>query len=1381
MSISNLDKLVPTKYGWHVRFDKQFDPTWKPFSRPKLRQAIEYVPLFMRYLRVWYKLKRAKRRAHMDFLNPVPLQQIYGAPIGGVGCGTIGRGFRGEFCRYQLVPGLYEFNTVDANTFTVCIRRRNTTTYCQVLTPYRLRKKGLRSWNCAFPRENGHYQALYPQSWTTYDLPNQNIRLLCKQLSPIIPHNYKDSSLPVASFLWYIENLNDEPVEVSLMFTWQAGSASHEFSCRDVSHESVDVTDDEISASGISIKQTLRGMKLEYCIMGKKQSDNTITTRTNFNICSTTDGRDVWLDLTDDGRLTEPQNTRSTAVHTASCVCITTTVEPNSIKTSEFVLAWHMPVINFGLGQRQYRRWYTKFFDIETLTGSTLCVYTMKNRTQWEEDIAKWQQPILDDQSLPEWYKSALFNESYFIADGGTIWLDVSEDTTLPDHVREWGRFGYLEGHEYRMINTYDVHFYASFALIQLWPQLELSIQYDFASSVAYEKRETRTYLFHGRAAHWKTLHTVPHDLGDPDEEPWLLINAYISHDTADWKDLGLKYLLQVYRDYVYTQNKQFLIDVWPTVKMVTDRVKKQDTDGDGLVDNGGFADQTYDAWTATGASAYCGNLHIAALRACVEMARMMDDTNALDEYDVWLKLAKTSYSEKLWNGTYYNYDSSLSRHHDCIMSDQLAGFWYLRLSGHKYDDFEKDRVDSVLNTIFNMNVMTFGQGKLGAVNGMTSLGQLEVVSMQSEEIWTGVTYGLSSTMIMEDLKTQAFVTSEGIYNTCYNVAGLAFQTPEALMRDGHFRSCGYMRALSIWAIQKALELSRLESNTDKCHNTLSKAISIDEKKKKMKTLRDTNNNYSNTIGNTTQQNFSSSILSTNTRQNSMLSNTSLHSNSTITDSDANTYPSLLTQNHLQQQTICRTNQDQLSSNYNTQQTTSNSKFTTQNNNSINSNSLQSPSNPFTSTFNGGDTNQLSSTIQTYLSKFGNNQVFQSDAMNSLFYLQLMNAHTMFMQQLLTNQHNTFSTDYDSIKHNQCSTLLYNQSIPISNIDLPKDIINSGKNSQILQTDSNIFVPKTRPMTQDEIAEHARLVYQRALQRNQLQQHNDLMKHFYDTLNIKQYDSSTNNIIKLVNNNDVPSVPNVGNIATNGTFDVFDTMIASPSSCLSNKEPSINAALSSLSLVSADDVKMMNNIGSILDPSAPVFIPRESRSKLHDEDNDTSCSSSDSDFNDFHYLDQFLEEFYNSDNENDSHLITQKASSSDTTNIGDESSNNNNNNNNNNKHNINSNILGQGDTIQQLTRETTNETLAQSLSTTIEKSEYQYSIYELLNRYRNPRCHLVLPEWSRLSLILPNVCSMRAHTYKIKRYFAYRRRLYENQYLNKDFHVSTTTNISIQG
>jgi hypothetical protein len=41
---------------------------------------------------------------------------LLGAPLGGLGSGTIGRGFKGEFCRFQLVPGLYEFQTAEANT-----------------------------------------------------------------------------------------------------------------------------------------------------------------------------------------------------------------------------------------------------------------------------------------------------------------------------------------------------------------------------------------------------------------------------------------------------------------------------------------------------------------------------------------------------------------------------------------------------------------------------------------------------------------------------------------------------------------------------------------------------------------------------------------------------------------------------------------------------------------------------------------------------------------------------------------------------------------------------------------------------------------------------------------------------------------------------------------------------------------------------------------------------------------------------------------------------------------------------------------------------------------------------------------------------------------
>ena len=46
---------------------------------------------------------------------------MYGAPCGGLGSGTIGRGYKGEFCRFQMVPGMYEYHTVPTDQFIVSI------------------------------------------------------------------------------------------------------------------------------------------------------------------------------------------------------------------------------------------------------------------------------------------------------------------------------------------------------------------------------------------------------------------------------------------------------------------------------------------------------------------------------------------------------------------------------------------------------------------------------------------------------------------------------------------------------------------------------------------------------------------------------------------------------------------------------------------------------------------------------------------------------------------------------------------------------------------------------------------------------------------------------------------------------------------------------------------------------------------------------------------------------------------------------------------------------------------------------------------------------------------------------------------------------------
>lgn len=46
------------------------------------------------------------------------------------------------------------------------------------------------------------------------------------------------------------------------------------------------------------------------------------------------------------------------------------------------------------------------------------------------------------------------------------------------------------------------------------------------------------------------------------------------------------------------------------------------------------------------------------------------------------------------------------------------------------------------------MNVLGFNGGTMGAVNGMMPDGNVDVFTIQSEEVWTGVTYAVSSLMI---------------------------------------------------------------------------------------------------------------------------------------------------------------------------------------------------------------------------------------------------------------------------------------------------------------------------------------------------------------------------------------------------------------------------------------------------------------------------------------------------------------------------------------------------------------------------------------------------------------------------------------------------------
>ena len=63
---------------------------------------------------------------------------------------------------------------------------------------------------------------------------------------------------------------------------------------------------------------------------------------------------------------------------------------------------------------------------------------------------------------------------------------------------------------------------------------------------------------------------------------------------------------------------------------------------------------------------------------------------------------------------------------------------------------FPDDHVKSALQCIFDNNVMKFGNGNMGAINGTRPDGKKDISSCQSEEFWVGVTYGLAASMIQE-------------------------------------------------------------------------------------------------------------------------------------------------------------------------------------------------------------------------------------------------------------------------------------------------------------------------------------------------------------------------------------------------------------------------------------------------------------------------------------------------------------------------------------------------------------------------------------------------------------------------------------------------------
>ncbi len=740
-----------------------------------------------------------------------------GAPVGGFGSGTFSRTYRGDFSRWHLKAGTHKYETVYADQFAIYEKSEGDSTgIAQVLLADHPKNGDLRSWKWDYPVGAGTYYALYPKSWCDYRWDKLPAHVTLEQFSPILPDNYRESSYPVAVYRWHVENPTTKPVVVSVLLSWANMVGWLRDTSRNFDGKMNSGNYNKEVSTSLGKTGTMRSVVFDRIRPGDVQNDwdgqfaisalesqgVEISYQTSF-IPDESGGDEVWTSFAKDGRLANNDfHWISSGETLAGAIAVRFTLQPGEKRTVPMVISWDLPVMEFGTGRKWYRR-YTDFFGTSGKNALKVAGEGLTHAAEWSDAIDAWQAPYISDTSKPEWYRSELFNELYTLTDTGSLWgRPVGADPKSPPF------FSFLECYDYAYYSTLDVRFYGSMPLVKFWPDLDKQEMRTFAETVLRSEPEKLIWTWKTEQDHKAAFRTrksrgaVPHDLGAPQEDPIFKINQFSWQNTDDWKDLNTKFVLMVYRDYVFTgrTDTQFLRDTWPSVQLALEYLRKYDRNGDGIPENDGFPDQTYDEWVVRGESAYCGGLWLASLRAAEEIAKVLKDTEGQTRYHHLFAKSQASYISKLWNGEYFRYDTG-SEYRDNIQADQLAGQWYARMTGLG-DTVPMDMQRKALKKIFDFNVMKFANGEMGAVNGIAADGSIITSNQQVQEVWVGTTFSVAALMLADGLKEEGYRTAWGVYHVIYESKGYWFRSPEAYQSDGNFRASMYMRPAAIWAME---------------------------------------------------------------------------------------------------------------------------------------------------------------------------------------------------------------------------------------------------------------------------------------------------------------------------------------------------------------------------------------------------------------------------------------------------------------------------------------------------------------------------------------------------------------------------------------------------
>ncbi len=336
---------------------------------------------------------------------------------------------------------------------------------------------------------------------------------------------------------------------------------------------------------------------------------------------------------------------------------------------------------------------------------------------------------------------------------------------------------------------TIDVSLYGSIPVLHLFPELQKS-----------------TLRCHRdlQSPEGEINHGLGYDLNFTQNGTWGVFHRI---------DMPPNYIQLVLRDYFWTNDKEYLKEMWPSIKKAVEYVlTKRDKDNNMMPDMNGIM-CSYDNFPMYGLASYIQSQWIAAMASAVIAAEQMSDKQAEKQYKKILKKGSKLMDEKLWNGEYYRLSNDYNgefgnkgKDEGCL-TDQIIGQWMAHLSGLGYL-FKKEHVKKALRNILKMSFkQDFGLRNCSwpQYPKRFPIHESNLWVDQANTPWTGVELAFASFLLYEDFYKEALSVIQSVDDR-YRIAGLYWDHQEF---GGH-----YYRPMSAWAIVSGLLGMSINQNT---------------------------------------------------------------------------------------------------------------------------------------------------------------------------------------------------------------------------------------------------------------------------------------------------------------------------------------------------------------------------------------------------------------------------------------------------------------------------------------------------------------------------------------------------------------------------------------